>query len=209
MQGFICGGEVDFEEAREGYHEKYGGALKVNADRAVSENNQEWSSSFYLLRLRRAEERKGKEMKGCHPARSAWGCRVTGRTVRPGGEVAPCREAGGYAVEEENRRLMIKDFNVELDFAGGLRRGGKGVRLEVYRDEAENAWYASVQLRVGAETTENGNESEHVVRGESRSIQVESSRGNEAASFNSGKNKRPGQRRRPRWRLFALQGCQD
>ncbi|MFP3220324.1 MAG: hypothetical protein RXR41_04195 [Candidatus Marsarchaeota archaeon] len=54
---------MDFEETREGYHEKYGGALKANADRAVNENNQEWSLSFYLLRLRRAEERKGKDMK--------------------------------------------------------------------------------------------------------------------------------------------------
>jgi len=35
----------------------------------------------------------------------------------------------GYAVEEENRRLMIKDFNVELEFTGGLRRGGKGLGL--------------------------------------------------------------------------------
>jgi len=104
---------------------------------------------------------------------------------------------------------MIKDFNVELEFAGGLRWGGKGVRLEVHRDEAENAWYASVQLRVGAETTQNGNQSKYILNGDSRSVQVESSRGNEAASVNSGKNKRPGQRRRPRWRLFALQGCQD
>ena len=59
----------------------------------------------------------------------------------------------GYSVEEEKRRLMLKDFGLGVDFAGGLRWGGKGVRLEVYRDEAENAWYASVQLKVGAETT--------------------------------------------------------
>jgi len=104
---------------------------------------------------------------------------------------------------------MIKDFGLGVDFAGGLRRGGKGVRLEVYRDEAENAWYASVQLKVGAETTQNGNQSKYILNGDSRSVQVESPRGNEAASVNSGKNKRPGQRRRPRWRLFALQGCQD
>ena len=51
-------------------------------------------------------------------------------------------------------------------------RGGaaKRARFEVYLDEAENAWYTSVQLKVSAETTENGNESEHVVRGESRSV---------------------------------------
>ncbi|MFP3220271.1 MAG: transposase, partial [Candidatus Marsarchaeota archaeon] len=61
----------------------------------------------------------------------------------------------GHAVEEENRRLMIKDFGLGIDFAGGLRWGGKGVRLEVHRDEAENAWYASVQLKVSAETTQN------------------------------------------------------
>jgi len=37
---------VDFEETRQGHCEKYGGALKANADRVVNENNEEWSSSF-------------------------------------------------------------------------------------------------------------------------------------------------------------------
>jgi len=31
----------------------------------------------------------------------------------------------GYAVEEENRRLMLKDFGLGFDFAGRLRWGSK------------------------------------------------------------------------------------
>jgi len=56
-RGLIRAGEVDFEEAREGYHEKYGGALEVDADRVV---NEEWSSSFCRLRMRtpKDEERR-------------------------------------------------------------------------------------------------------------------------------------------------------
>jgi len=40
---------------------------------------------------------------------------------------------------------MFKDFNVELEFAGGLRWGGKGVRPEIRHGKTENAWYASSQ----------------------------------------------------------------
>jgi len=64
----------------------------------------------------------------------------------------------GYAVDEEKRRPMFDDFGLEGGFAAGLRRSGKRARLGVYRDGARNAWFASVPVEVGAETTENGNE---------------------------------------------------
>ncbi|MFP3219845.1 MAG: hypothetical protein RXR41_01630 [Candidatus Marsarchaeota archaeon] len=159
---------MDFEEAREGYCEKYGSALKANADRVLDE---ECSSPLSFLRMKKGDRRLHPgEREGCHPALRVgmpgyWEGGETGRGKSP----LAVRQHG-HAVEEENRRLMIKDFGLGIDFAGGLRWGSKGVRLEVYRDEAENAWYASVQLKVSAETTQNGNESEHVVRGESRSV---------------------------------------
>ena len=70
----------------------------------------------------------------------------------------PAVSQDGCAVEEENHRLMLKDFGLGVDFAGRLRRSGKRARFGVYRDGARNAWFASVPAEVGAETTESGNE---------------------------------------------------
>jgi len=111
---------VDFEETREEYHEKYGGALKVNADRVVNENNEEWSSSLSPLRLKKGEGRL--------PPRAERvgvpGYWEGGETRRGKSPLAVRQD--GYAVDEEKRRLMLKDFGLEVEFAGaevGRQRG--------------------------------------------------------------------------------------
>ena len=50
----------------------------------------------------------------------------------------------GYVVDEQGHKLTLKDFGLEVKFAGRLTWFGKGGRLEVYRDEAKNAWHASI-----------------------------------------------------------------
>jgi len=58
----------------------------------------------------------------------------------------------GYVVDEHGHKLTLKDFGLEVKFAGRLMWFGKGGRLEVYRDETKNAWYASIPVEVGVET---------------------------------------------------------
>ncbi|MFP3263856.1 MAG: hypothetical protein RXQ62_05455, partial [Nitrososphaeria archaeon] len=85
-------------------------------------------------------------------------------------------------MDERNHRLVLRDFNLEIDFAGGLRWHGKQGRLEIRHDGARGAWYAFIPVEVGVETTRNGNESKHIVRGERRSIRMVESRGDGAAA---------------------------
>jgi putative transposase len=93
-----------------------------------------------------------------------------------------------YIVDERNHRLFLKDFNMKIDFAGRLRWHGKQGRLEIRYDEARGAWYASIPVEVGVETTRNGNESKYIVRGERKSIRIAGPRGDGAAAVDLGIN---------------------
>ncbi len=93
-----------------------------------------------------------------------------------------------YIVDERNHRLVLRDFGLEINFAGRLRWHGKQGRLEIRHDEAREAWYASMPVEVGVETTRNGNRSKHVVRGERKSIRMAGPRGDVAAGVDLGIN---------------------
>jgi len=93
-----------------------------------------------------------------------------------------------YVVDEKNHKLILKFFKMEISFAGRLRWLGKQGRLEIYYDEARNAWYASIPVEVGVEETKTGRRSKHIVRGERKSIQVKSPKGSKAASIDLGIN---------------------
>jgi len=91
-------------------------------------------------------------------------------------------------VDEQNHKLILKDFNPEVEFAGRLRWYGKQGRLQIHYDETRNAWHASIPVEVGVEETKTGRKSEHIVRGERKSTQVEPSKGDKAASIDLGIN---------------------
>jgi putative transposase len=93
-----------------------------------------------------------------------------------------------YEVDEQNHKLILKDFNMEIRFVGRLRWFGRQGRLEIHYDDTKNAWYASIPVEVGVEETKTGKKSRHIVRGERRVIQVESPKGNKAASIDLGIN---------------------
>jgi len=76
--------------------------------------------------------------------------RSRGRTGR--GKSPLVVKQDGYVVDEHGHKLTPKDFGLEVKFAGRLMWFGKGGRLEVYRDETKNAWYASIPVEVGVET---------------------------------------------------------
>ena len=91
-------------------------------------------------------------------------------------------------MDEKNNKLILKDFDLEIEFAGRLRWYGKQGRLEIHYDDVENAWYASIPVDVGVEKTKTGKKSKWIVRGERKSIQVKSPRGNKVASIDLGIN---------------------
>jgi len=91
-----------------------------------------------------------------------------------------------YEVDEKNHKLILRYFNLEIEFAGRLRWYGKQGRLEIHYDE--NAWYASIPVDVGVEVTKTGKKSKWIVRGERKSIQVKSPKGNKVSSIDLGIN---------------------
>ena len=93
-----------------------------------------------------------------------------------------------YIVDEQNHKLILKGFNMKINFAGRLRWYGKQGRLEIYHDETRNAWYASIPVDVGVEITKKGNKSKYIVHGKRKSVQLESPKGNKMASIDLGIN---------------------
>ena len=93
-----------------------------------------------------------------------------------------------YVVDEQRHVLILKDFGMEIKFAGRLRWFGKQGRLEIIYDDAKNAWYAHIPVEVGVEETKTGKKTKHIVKGERRVIQIKSPKGNKVASIDLGIN---------------------
>jgi len=178
-QQFFQHQRVDFKSTWDKYYEKYKGILGVNAQAVLQKNNEAWSSFFSLLNLKK----KGKlppHMNHISPPRY-W------KNEKKRKLLLVIRQ-DRYEVDEKNHKLILKDFNLEIKFAGRLRWYGKQGRLEIYYDDTENAWYASIPVEVGVEETKTGKKSKYIVRGERKSIQVEAPKGNKVASIDLGIN---------------------
>ena len=180
-QQFFRGEKVDFEGTWDRYYEKYKSVLGVNAQAVIQKNNEAWSSFFSLLKLKK-EGKLPPHMKRVSPPRY-WKDRETKER-----KFLLVVRQDRYVVDERNRRLILRDFGLEVEFAGRLRWYGKQGRLEIYYDETRNAWYASIPVEVGVEETKTGKKSEYIVHGERKTIQVESPRGNKVASIDLGIN---------------------
>jgi len=179
-QQFFRGEKVDFEGTWGKCYEKYKEELGVNAQAVMQKNNEAWNSFFSLLKLKK-ENKLPPHMEHVSPSRY-WKDKETGRR-KPLLVIRQDR----YVVDEQNH-IILKDFGLEVEFAGRLRWHGKQGRLEIYYDEVGNAWYASIPVEVGVEKTRTGRKSKHVVRGERKSIQVESPKGNRVAAIDLGIN---------------------
>jgi len=178
-QQFFRGEKVDLQGTYKKYYEKYKGILGVNAQQVLNKNNEAWSSFFSLLNLKK----KGKlppHMKHVSPPRY-W------KEDKKRKLILVIRQ-DKYVVDEKNHKLILKDFNLEIEFAGRLRWYGKQGRLEIYYDDVENAWYASIPVEVGVEETKTGKKSKYIVRGERKSIQIETPKGNKVAAIDLGIN---------------------
>jgi putative transposase len=180
-QQFFHGEKVDLEGTWDRCYERYRRALGVNAQAVLQKNNEAWSSFFSLLKRKR-EGKLPPHMRRVSPPKY-WKDRETKER-----RLLLVVRQDRYIVDERNRRLILKDFDMEIDFVGRLRWYGKQGRLEIRHDEGRRAWYASIPVEVGVETTRNGNESKHIVRGERRSIQIAEPRGDGAAAVDLGIN---------------------
>jgi len=180
-QQFFRGERVDLKGTWDKYYERYKNVLGVNAQAVLQKNNEAWSSFFSLLKLRK-EGKLPPHMRRVGPPRY-WKDRETKER-----RLLLVVRQDRYVVDEQNHRLVLRDFDMEIDFAGRLRWHGKQGRLEIRHDEARNAWYAFIPVEVGVETTRNGNESKHIVRGERKSIRMAGPRGDGAAGVDLGIN---------------------
>jgi len=180
-QQFFQQQHVDLEGTWDKYYERYKGALGVNAQAVLQKNNEAWSSFFSLLKRKREGKLPPHMMRVGPP--HYW-------KDREGKErklILVVRQ-DRYVVDEQNHRLILRDFGLEIEFAGRLRWHGKQGRLEIRHDEARNAWYASIPVEVGVEETKMGKKSKYIVRGERRSIRIAGPRGDEAAGVDLGIN---------------------
>ncbi|QXJ29543.1 ISC1476 family transposase [Saccharolobus shibatae B12] len=179
-QQFFNEGKVDFKGTWGKYYEKYKNTLGVNAQAVMQKNNEAWSSFFSLLKLKK--EGKLPHMDHVSPPRY-WKDRENKKRKR----ILMVRQ-DRYEVDEERKKLILKDFHMEIDFEGRLRWYGKQGRLEIIYDEDVNKWYVHIPVDVGVETTKRGKQSKHVVHGERKSIQVVLPQGNKVASIDLGVN---------------------
>ncbi|MCY0882339.1 MAG: transposase [Acidianus infernus] len=179
-QQFFHEGKVDFKGTWNKYYEKYKDKLGVNAQAVLQKNNEAWSSFFSLLKLKK--EGKLPHMDHISPP-GYWKDREAGKRK----QILVIRQ-DRYEVDAENHKLILKGFNMEIEFVGRLRWYGKQGRLEIIFDEIKNAWYAHIPIEVGVEKTKTGKTSKYIVKGERKSIQVEKPKGNKIASIDLGIN---------------------
>ena len=122
-QQFFRGEKVDFEGTWDKCYEKYKEELGVNAQAVMQKNNEAWNSLFSLLRMRK-ENKLPPHMEHVSPPRY-WKDEETG--VR---KLLLVIRQDRYVVDEKNR-ITLKDFGLEVEFAGRLRWHGKQGRLEI------------------------------------------------------------------------------
>jgi len=180
-QQFFHGEKVGFEETWDKCYEKYKGVLGVNAQAVMQKKDEAWNSTFSLLKLKK-EGKLPPFMNRVSPPRY-WKDRETKRR-----KLLLVVRQDRYVVDEQNHKLIFKDFDLEIDFVGRLKWYGKQGRLEVHYDETRNAWHASIPVEVGVEETKTGKKSKYILHGERRTIQIKSPLGDKIASIDLGIN---------------------
>ncbi|MGC8970422.1 MAG: transposase, partial [Conexivisphaera sp.] len=177
-QAFLRGERIDFEATRRKHVPNYTGILGASAWVVERKNDEAWRSFFGALGARK----EGRLPPWIHPRPPGYRKdRATGRRRL----WIPIRH-DAYVVDPEAKVIHIPRYGLRLRFAGDVRWYGKQGRMEIWYDEAERAWHASIAVQVGAETTRNGTRPRHMVRGERRSIEVAKPKGEEVAGIDLG-----------------------
>ena len=181
-QQFFNHQRVDFKGTWDKYYEKYKNVLgPANTQAVMQKNNEAWNSFFSLLNMKK-EGKLPPYITHVSPP-GYWKDKETGRR-----RLIIVVRQDRYIVDVERHVIILKDFNMEIKFAGRLRWFGKQGRLEIIYDESKGAWYAHIPVEVGVEETKTGKKAKHIVRGERRIIQITSPKGNKVASIDLGIN---------------------
>ncbi|MDT7902926.1 MAG: transposase, partial [Caldivirga sp.] len=115
---FFRGEKVDFKGTWNKYYEKYKKILGVNAQAVLQKNNEAWNAFFSLLRLKK-QGKLPPYMNHISPP-GYWKDKETGRR-----KLIIVIRQDRYIVDEQRRVIILKDFNLEVKFTGGLRWFGR------------------------------------------------------------------------------------
>jgi len=106
-QQFFQQHQVDFQGTSQKYYEKYKGILgSANAQQVLNKNNEAWSSFFSLINLKK----KGKPPHMNHVSPPRYLKKEKKRKL-----ILVIRQ-DRYEVDEKSNKLVLRDFNLEIEF---------------------------------------------------------------------------------------------
>jgi len=139
MQQYREGKRVDFASTEKAVYEKYKSILKVNASQVARKNVEAWRSFFSLTR----EKKEGDLPKWFKPRPPGYWKDHDGKY-----KLIVLVRNDRYTVDEKNRLIHLKDFNLSLKFKGKFKWHGKQGRLEIIYNDARKAWYAYIPVEI-------------------------------------------------------------
>jgi putative transposase len=139
MQQFKRGEKVDFVKTEKEVYWRYKNLLKVNAQQVARKNAENWRSFFSLI-----EEKKERNLPKWFKPRPPGYWRDEGGKYK----LIIVIRNDRYEVNESERTIYLKDFNLTLRFKGKLKWRGKKGRLEIIYNEARRSWYAHIRVEV-------------------------------------------------------------
>ena len=129
------------------YHKykKYKNFLGVNAGQIINKNEETWDSFFELLKMKR-QGRLPPHIRKISPP-GYWKDRITGEK-----KIHILIRNDRYYLETVNKgegRLVLKDFKLNIRYAGRIRWEGRQGRLEIIYEAGR--WFAYIPIEVGVD----------------------------------------------------------
>jgi putative transposase len=127
------------------YYHKYKKILGVNAGQVINKNEETWESFFELLKMKK-QGRLPPNIRKISPP-GYWKDRITGKKkIR-----ILIRNDRYYLepVDEEEGRLILKDFKLRIRYVGRIKWEGRQGRLEIIYEAGR--WFAYIPIEVGVE----------------------------------------------------------
>ena len=137
MQQFKKKERIDFAKTEKEIYKKYKHVLKVNAQQVTRKNAEAWRSFFSLIK----EKKEGKLPKWFKP-------KPPGYWKDKDYKLVIIIRNDRYELNENERLIRLKDFDLSLKFKGKLKWHGKQGRLEIIYNEARRCWYAYIPVKV-------------------------------------------------------------
>jgi len=127
------------------YYHKYKNFLGVNAGQIINKNEEAWESFFKLLKMKR-QRRLPLHIRKISPP-GYWKDKIIGKK-----KIYMLIRNDRYylePVDEGEGRLVLKDFKLNIRYAGRIKWEGKQGRLEIIYEA--NRWFAYIPIEVGVD----------------------------------------------------------